>query len=133
MWNSRHCRSDNPRCFYMYIMASKNRALYIGMTNGLTKRVWQHKFEDINGFTKKYKVNRLVHWESFDDVRNAINREKELKGWTRAKKIALIEELNPKWKDLAENWFRKRSDEQIRREFAERNSIVPTSGEQPVH
>ncbi len=131
MWNARSRVSDRPKCFYVYIMASKNRVLYIGVTNGLAKRVWQHKFGDVEGFTKKYKVTRLVHWESFDDVRNAIAREKELKGWTRAKKVALIEEFNPRWKDLAEDWFRKRSDAQIRKELAKRSPAVRASGEKP--
>ncbi len=121
MWNAGQGGSDRRQCFYVYIMASKNRVLYIGVTNSVTKRVWQHKFGEIEGFTKQYKVTRLVHWESFDDVRNAIDREKELKGWTRAKKIALIEERNPKWRDLAEDWYRRRTDEQMRREFERRN------------
>jgi len=132
MWNSPRRRSDRPKCFYVYIMAGKNRVLYIGVTNSVTKRVWQHKFGDIEGFTQKYKVNRLVHWESFDDVRNAIAREKELKGWTRAKKVALIEETNPRWKDLAEDWYRRRTDEQMRKEFERRNPSVPAAREKPI-
>ncbi len=76
-------------------MASANRVLYIGVTNSLERRVWQHKFGDIAGFTKQYRATQLVHWESFDDVRNAIDREKELKGWRRSKKVALIEERIP--------------------------------------
>ncbi len=91
--------------FYVYIMASKSRAICTGMTNNVEKRVWQHKNDLIEGFTKKYKCHRLVHRESFDDVRNAINREKEIKSWTRAKKVALIEETNPLWDDLAAEWY----------------------------
>ena len=132
MWNSRLCVSDRPKCFYVYIMASKNRVLYIGVTNGLAKRVWQHTFE-AEGFTAKHKVNRLVSWESFDDVRNAINREKELKGWLRAKKVVLVESINPKWKDLAEDWFCKRSDEQIKKEFARRSAAMRAPAEKPVY
>lgn len=91
--------------FYVYIMASTSRVIYVGMTNGLEKRVWQHKNDLVEGFTKRYKCHRLVHWESFDDVRKAINREKELKGWRRAKKVALIEKYNPLWDDLAADWY----------------------------
>lgn len=130
MWNPPQRRSGRPQCFYVYMLASKSRVLYIGVTNGLAKRVWQHKFGDVDGFTKKYKVTRLVHWESFDDVRNAIDREKELKGWTRVKKMALVEATNPKWKDLAEDWYRRRSDEQLRREFQKRSPS--TVAEEPV-
>jgi putative endonuclease len=91
--------------FYVYIMASKSRVIYTGMTNNIENRVWQHKNDLIEGFTKKYKCHRLVHRESFDDVRNAINREKEIKAWRREKKIALIDAKNPFWNDLAEEWF----------------------------
>jgi len=104
-------------------MASANRAIYVGVTNALHRRVWQHKFEDIEGFTKKYRVTNLVHWESFDDVRNAISREKELKGWRRGKKVALIEESNPKWKDLAAGWYGQ-SDGTIKKRFARENQKV---------
>jgi putative endonuclease len=91
--------------FYVYIMASTSRVIYVGMTNGPEKRVWQHKNDLVAGFTKRYKCHRLVHYESFDDVRKAINREKELKGWSRAKKVALIEKINPLWDDLAADWY----------------------------
>ena len=132
MSKPRYGQSDRSKCFYVYMMASDNRVLYIGVTNSVTKRVWQHKFGEIEGFTKKYKVTRLVHWESFDDVRNAINREKALKGWKREKKVGLIEETNPKWKDLAENWYRRRTDEEMRKEFAKLNPLVPGDGEKPI-
>jgi putative endonuclease len=79
--------------------------LYIGMTSNLHKRVFEHKFHRLEGFTDKYKVERLLYWESFDEVQKAINREKQLKGWRRSKKIALIETLNPHWLDLAREWF----------------------------
>ncbi len=75
--------------------------LYIGITNSLASRVWQHQQGEISGFTKTYKVNRLVYYESFKDPRDAISREKELKGWRRSKKNALVESLNPKWADLS--------------------------------
>lgn len=86
-------------------MASKNRAIYIGMGNDLRHRCWEHKTEAKEGFSKKYKTKNLVYFESFDDVRDAINREKQLKGWRRSRKVALIESKNPKWSDLSRDWF----------------------------
>ena len=92
--------------FYVYIMQSASRrALYIGMTNNLHKRVWQHKTHAFEGFTDDYNAVRLVYWESFDDVHKAIAREKQLKNWRREKKMWLIARLNPKWRDLAADWY----------------------------
>jgi putative endonuclease len=92
--------------FYVYIMqSSSRRALYIGMTNNLRRRVFQHKTHAFEGFTDQYNAERLVYYERFDDVRTAINREKQLKGWRREKKIWLIERMNPGWKDLAADWY----------------------------
>jgi putative endonuclease len=88
----------------VYIAASRSGTLYIGMTNNIYVRVLQHKDGDVEGFTKKYRCDRLVYWESFDEVIKAINREKQLKGWRRSKKITLIESTNPRWADLAEHW-----------------------------
>jgi putative endonuclease len=93
--------------YYVYIMQSASRrALYIGMTNNLHKRVWQHKNHIFEGFTDDYNAVRLVYWESFDDVRNAIDREKKLKSWRREKKLWLIARFNPGWKDLAADWYK---------------------------
>jgi putative endonuclease len=106
--------------------------IYVGVTNSLTRRVWQHKYGDLEGFSSKYRVTNLVHWESFDDVRNAIDREKELKGWRREKKVALIAERNPKWKDLAAGWYGQ-SDEKIRRKFARENEgTLSGTGVEPI-
>jgi putative endonuclease len=92
--------------FYVYIVQSNSRrALYIGMTNNLRRRMFHHKTHRMEGFTDDYNATRLVYWESFDDVRKAINREKQLKRWRREKKITLIARLNPGWKDLAEDWY----------------------------
>jgi putative endonuclease len=88
----------------VYIVASRSGTLYIGMTNNIYVRVLQHKSGEIEGFTSKYKCDRLVHCESFDEVVKAINREKQLKGWRRSKKLALIEFTNPRWEDQAEKW-----------------------------
>ncbi len=90
--------------YYVYIMSSKSGTLYTGMTNNLARRVYEHKHKLIPGFTKKYNVNRLVYYETFNQVRDAIAREKAIKGWLRRKKIALIESSNPTWADLSEEW-----------------------------
>lgn len=92
--------------FYVYIMQSPSRrALYIGMTNNLHKRVWQHKNHLFEGFSDDYNAVRLVYWESFNDARNAIDREKQLKGWRRNKKLGLIGQFNPEWRALAADWY----------------------------
>ncbi len=90
--------------YFVYIMSSRSGTLYIGMTNSICRRTLQHKSGEIEGFSSKCHCSRLVHYESFEDVHRAIGREKELKGWTRAKKIALIESRNPRWADIAEHW-----------------------------
>ena len=89
--------------YYVYILANKNNTtLYIGMTNDLRRRLYEHKSEQLEGFTKKYNVHKLVYYEEYSDVYYAIAREKQLKHWLRLKKNALIETLNPNWDDLAE-------------------------------
>ena len=93
------------KSYCVYIMGSLSGTLYIGMTSNLHKRVFEHKFHRIEGFSDKHDVERLLYYESFDEVQKAINREKQLKGWRRAKKIALIESLNEHWLDLAREWF----------------------------
>ena len=95
---------EDHKKYWVYIVASPTGALSIGMTNNLYVRVAQHKRGEIEGFSSDYKCNRLVYWERFDDVLKAINQEKQLKGWRRAKKIVLIESRNPRWADLAEKW-----------------------------
>ena len=87
--------------YYIYIMANKtNTTIYIGITSDIIKRVWEHKNKVIDGFTKRYNVNKLVYYEETTDVNSAIAREKQLKGWNRAKKNKLIESTNPNWDDL---------------------------------
>ena len=88
------------RTYYTYIMASRSRVLYTGVTNDLARRVHEHKHGLIPGFTRKYRVNRLVYSEEFTDVRAAIAREKEIKGWRRSRKMSLISSRNPFWEDL---------------------------------
>ena len=89
--------------YYIYIMTNQGRnVLYIGMTNDLERRVSEHKSDTIEGFTKRYRLHVLVYYEMYGDVNDAIAREKQLKKWSHAKKVHLIETLNPEWKDLAE-------------------------------
>ena len=91
----------NTKNYYVYILASKrNGTLYIGVTSDLRKRVFEHKNNLVDGFTKKYKVHNLVYYEQTIDVRSAIEREKRLKRWKRRWKLILIEKENPNWKDL---------------------------------
>ena len=92
------------KCYYVYILASKSRALYVGVTNDLARRVYEHKHKRVPGFTSHYNIDRLVHYEMGQDIEAAILREKEIKRWRRAKKIALIEATNPSWRDLSEDW-----------------------------
>ena len=90
--------------YFVYIVSSRSGTLYIGMTNSIYRRALQHKRGEIEGFASTYHCVRLVYHESFDDVHKATGREKQLKGWRRSKKIALIESKNPRWADLAETW-----------------------------
>jgi putative endonuclease len=93
-----------PKSYYTYIVASKSRAIYIGVTSNLEQRIWQHKNKTYEGFTATYNCDRLVWFEAYSNVGTAIAREKALKGWRRARKIALIEAENPTWSDLSEAW-----------------------------
>ncbi len=90
--------------YYVYIMTNKSKTLYTGVTNNLERRVFEHKNYLIEGFTRRYRITKLVYYELTNDVREAISREKQIKGWLRRKKIALIESMNPDWKDLSEEW-----------------------------
>jgi putative endonuclease len=92
------------RHYCTYIMASLSRKVYVGVTNNLFRRTLEHKRATLPGFTRKYRVNRLVYFESFQYVRDAIAREKEIKGWRRSTKVALIEARNPTWADISEEW-----------------------------
>ena len=96
---------QNERTYFVYIIASASRVIYTGVTNDLQRRVWEHKTKQFLGFTHRYNCNRLVHFEEFDQVEDAIAREKEIKGWLRKKKVALIEKSNGTWRDLSWGWF----------------------------
>ena len=90
------------RTFWVYILASRSRVFYVGVTNDLLRRIREHQTHEVPGFTAKYRIDRLVHCEETDDIEAAIAREKEIKGWRRSKKIELIEAANPTWIDLSQ-------------------------------
>jgi putative endonuclease len=93
--------------YYVYILTNRSKTLYTGVTNDLIRRVYEHKQKLIPGFTQKYNIDRLAYYEDTVDVTAAIAREKQIKGWLRVKKIALIESMNPEWRDLSADWYEK--------------------------
>jgi putative endonuclease len=93
--------------YYVYIVTNKSWTLYTGVTNNLERRVWEHKNKATKGFTSKYRIGKLVYCEMFGDIRDAIAREKQIKGWTRARKMTLIKAANPTWQDLSKGWFQE--------------------------
>ena len=93
------------RTYYVYLMASPTRVLYIGVTNNLKRRVLEHKENRESAFTSRYGIHKLVHYESTNSIHVAIAREKQLKGWRRSKKVALIEANNPRWQDISQSWY----------------------------
>ena len=93
------------KTYCVYLLSNTSKMLYTGMTNDLLRRVFEHKQKQVDGFTKKYNLHQLVYYEMTDDVGYAIKREKQIKGWSRKKKIKLITSINPKWEDLARDWF----------------------------
>jgi putative endonuclease len=90
--------------YYVYILSSKYKKTYIGVTNNLERRLYEHKNKLIPGHTSRYNIDRLVYFEQFEDIEQAIGRETQLKDWRREKKVALIEGMNPQWKDLSDGW-----------------------------
>ena len=95
--------------YYIYIMTNKSRTLYTGVTNDLERRVLEHKRKLIPGFTRKYNIGSLAYFEVCQDIRAAIAREKQIKGWIRSKKMLLIKSKNPKWHDLSSEWYSRDS------------------------
>jgi len=94
--------------YYVYVMTNPNATtLYMGVTNNLERRVYEHKMKLVDGFTRRYNLTILAYFEEGNDVLSAIAREKQLKGWLRLKKVELIESVNPEWRDLSEEWFRE--------------------------
>ncbi len=102
--------SKRDHHYFVYIIASRTRVLYCGMTNSVVRRVNEHREGILPGFTSHYQCHRLVWFERYQYVNNAINREKQIKRWSRAKKIQLIEQSNPSWADLSEEWRRQTAD-----------------------
>jgi putative endonuclease len=94
------------KSYYVYIMTNESNTLYTGVTNDLTKRVFEHKNKLLPGFTAKYNITRLVYFEETNDVQTAIAREKQIKGWLRKKKLGLISSVNPKWEDLSSDGYK---------------------------
>ena len=103
------------RQYYVYILTNKSRTLYTGVTSDLERRVYDHKQKLVPRFTSKHNITQLVYFDEAQDIQAAISREKQIKGWLRRKNIALIESVNPKWKDLSEAWYRER-DSSLRSE-----------------
>ena len=96
---------SGSKTYYVYIMTNKSGTLYTGMTNNIQRRVRQHKDRFVAGFARKYNVTKLIYYERFADVRVAIAREKEIKGWVRRKKLDLVASVNPQWDDLSDDWY----------------------------
>jgi len=94
------------KTYYVYILSNAARMLYIGVTNNLVRRMSEHRQRYVPGFASRYNLTRLVYYENTTDIRSAIVREKQIKGWLRSRKTALIRSVNPRWKDLAADWFR---------------------------
>ena len=93
--------------YFVYLLTNfELTVLYTGVTNSLERRIWEHKHGVFPGFTKRYQCDRLVYFEEYGEIDQAIAREKQIKGWTRARKDALIAQVNPEWKDLAADWYR---------------------------
>lgn len=90
---------------YVYIMTNRSKTLYTGVTSNLERRVWEHKNRLCEGFTSRYKIDRLIYFERFGDIRSAIDREKQIKNMHRIDKMKLIVSFNPEWKDLSAEWF----------------------------
>ena len=93
------------REYYVYILTNAKRNLYTGVTSDLLRRVYEHKHKLVDGFTKRYNLTWLAYYEVTSDINSAIAREKQIKGWRRSKKLALVETTNPQWRDLAMAWY----------------------------
>lgn len=94
-----------PTSYTVYLLSSHSRRLYVGVTNDLVRRLWEHRSGYIGGFAFKYHITRLVYFETTPNVRSALTREKEIKAWSREKKIRLVESANAGWLDLSRDWF----------------------------
>ncbi len=104
----------STRQSYVYIMSNRSKTLYTGVTNNIERRVYEHKQKLVEGFTKRYNLTKLIYYETADDIRTAIQREKQIKGWLRRRKIDLIESANPQWFDLSDGWYDSDPDPSLR-------------------
>ena len=102
------------KTYFVYIMASASRTLYRGVTNKLERRVFQHQSKLVPGFTSRYNINRLVYFEGYGEISVAIGREKQIKSWSRKKKVTLIESVNRDWKDLSTGWYGAQGSHAVR-------------------
>lgn len=101
--NARNLKSMKNHIYYIYLLTNwNNKVMYVGMTNDLRRRIFEHKNKLLEGFTKKYNINKLVYFDETNDVLTAIAREKEIKRWRREKKNKLVESMNPEWNDLSQ-------------------------------
>ncbi len=108
--------SMKNKTYYVYILTNyKNKTLYIGLTNNLERRIYEHKNELIEGFSKRYKLKKLIYYEEFEYIRDALVREKQLKSWHREWKLNLIKNMNPKFCDLAEGWYNEDPEASLKR------------------
>ena len=110
---AKHLVARPMREYYVYMMTNVSRTLYTGVTNDLVRRIAEHQQKAIPGFTSRYNINQLVWYEATSDVRSAITREKQIKGWKRRRKVALVTSANPNWTDLSEQWM-QHGDEILR-------------------
>jgi putative endonuclease len=108
---------DSGKKYFVYVITNRSKTLYIGVTNNLVRRVREHKLGGGSSFTTRYRLDRLVYFERFDFIQNAIEREKEIKGWRRIRKIALILSVNPAWRDLSVEWYERHQFQPYRASF----------------
>jgi putative endonuclease len=106
------------KSYWVYVLSGRTRTLCVGVTNGIERRTYEHQNKSVPGFTSKYRLDRLVYFEEHADIRNALEREKQIKSWQREKKMAPVESLNPKWRDWSLNWrladHSQRADQSLR-------------------
>jgi putative endonuclease len=100
-------QNTRERSYFVYIMSNRSKTLYTGVTNNLFRRVWEHKQDGGSEFCARYRLDRLVYFERFRYIGNAIAREKQIKGWLRIRKIALVVAQNPAWRDLSDGWYER--------------------------
>lgn len=119
--------------YWVYMMASKSGVLYVGMTNDLLRRVWEHQQKLVEGFTKKYNCTKLIWFEEFREVRDAIECETRMKDWRRDKKVGLIQKSNPQWRDLSDGWYENEARRTTEIPHPEANDGLRVRNDSPPH